>query len=194
MRRTKKPWGHELKALFPIWAFFFLAFGLLRLTQSVVLRGFGVNVTTPSLVLVGSLIVAKAYLVLDWFRFVARYNDKPLITSVMWKTGIYYVGTFVVYFLEQVIEFTFKHHDPALAWERLSRALVTPRFWIIQLWLVLLIFAFTATRETIRVLGKKQFMMLWFGNLAKSFGNHDSVQNLKNSADQESKQRRRNSA
>jgi hypothetical protein len=194
MRKSGKPFGHELKRLFPIWLFFFLAFGLLRLTQSVVLRGLGVNFTTPSLVLVCSLIVAKAYLILDWFRFVARYNDRPLIVSVIWKSGIYYLGTFVVYVLEQLIEFTLKHHNPSLVWERLSRALVTPRFWIIQLWLVLLMFAFTATRETIRALGKSQFMMLWFGSLAKSFGNNQAIENFKDTAHQEREQRRRNSA
>jgi hypothetical protein len=104
MSKSSKPWGHELKQLFPIWLFFFLAFSLLRLTQSVILEEMGINLTTPSLVLMGSLIVAKAFLVLDWFSFVERYQGKPLI------------------------------------------------------------FAFTATRETIRALGKSQFNALWFGS------------------------------
>lgn len=163
MSKSGKPWGHELKQLFPIWLFFFLAFSLLRLTQSVILHELGINFTTPSLVLMGSLVVAKAFLVLDWFRFVGRYNGKPLIAGVMWRTWIYYLGAFLMYCLEQLLESALKHHDPALAWDKLSMALMTPRFWIIQLWLVLLIFAFTATRETVRALGRSQFMVLWFG-------------------------------
>jgi hypothetical protein len=166
VRSFVKRVGHEVRELFPIWLFFFLAFSLLRLTQSVILRGFGFHLTTPSLVLVGSLIVAKAFLILDWFGFVERFNGKPLIFGVLWKTCLYYCGAFIVYCLEQIIEFTIKHHDPILAWQRFSSAAGTARFWLIQLWLLLLLFAFTAARETIRALGESRFMTLWFGRKA----------------------------
>jgi hypothetical protein len=163
MRKSEKPLGHELRQLFPVWLFFFLAFSLLRLTQSVILEEMGINVTTPSLVLVGSLIVAKAFLVLDWFSFVERYRGKPLLFDVLWKTGIYLVGAVVMYVLEQFVESLIKHHDSAVAWGRLSDAVVNPRFCVLFLWLGLLIFAFTAARETIRALGKERFKSLWFG-------------------------------
>jgi hypothetical protein len=166
VRSFFKKVGHEFKELFPIWCFFFLAFSLLRLTQSVILSEFGFHVTTPSLVLLGSLIVAKAFLILDWFSFVERFNGRPLVFGVLWKTFIYYCGAFLIYCLEQFVEFTIRHHSPALAWDRISTAAGTPRFWLVQLWLLLLLFVFTAARETIRALGESRFMALWFGRNA----------------------------
>jgi hypothetical protein len=163
MPRHFKRIGHELRQLLPVWLFFFLAFSLLRLTQSVTLSQFGFHSTTPSLVLLGSLIVAKSFLLLDLFSFVERFNGRPLLYSVVWKTGIYYVGAFVIFCLEQLIELGIKHHSFAFAQTQLSDALSKPRFWVVQLWLVLLLFAYSAARETMRAIGRDHFMSLWFG-------------------------------
>lgn len=162
MPRIFKNAGKELRELFPVWLFFFLAFSLLRLTQSIILREAGFDFTAPSLVLVGSLIIAKVFLILDWFRFVERFKDRPLVFDVLWKTAIYFVGSFVFYCVEQLIEVAIKEHDLSLAWSRLEASFGTPRMWVLQLWLLVLLFAYTAARETILAMGKTQFMKLWF--------------------------------
>ncbi len=163
MSRLFKSAAREVRELFPVWLYFFLAFSLLRLTQSLVLRQYGIQITTPSLVLVGSLIVAKAFLILDLFGFVEKFNGKPLIFGVIWKTGIYYIGAFGIYFIEQLVEFAIKHHEFAAAWTHVTAALGTPRYWVLQIWLALLLLAYTAMRETIRALGKQRILALWFG-------------------------------
>lgn len=162
MPRLFKNAGKELKELLPVWLFFFVAFSLLRLTQSVILREAGFNSSTPSLVLVGSLIVAKVFLVLDWFSFVERFKEKPLVFDVLWKTGIYFVGSFIFYCAEQLIETMIKDHDAGLAWRKLEMSLATPRMWVILVWLLVLLFVYTAARETILAIGKTHMMKLWF--------------------------------
>jgi hypothetical protein len=153
---------HEFRALFPVWLFFFLAFSLLRLTQSVIIRQYGFHSSTPSLVLLGSLIVAKTFFFLERFRFVEIFKEKPLIYDVVWKTVIYFVGAFAIYVLEQLLELTIRHHNMTHAWALISTAIATPRFWIIQLWLLMLLFVFTAARETIDAVGRKRLIALWF--------------------------------
>lgn len=163
MHRLVRSVARELRELAPIWLFFFLAFSLLRLTQTLIIRQYGIHATTPSLVLVGSLIVAKTFMIVELFSFVGRYHEKPLIYDVVWKTGIYYLAALVIYFVEQLIELTIRHHSAAFAWTDVTSAAATPHFWVGQLWFLLLLFAFTAGRETSRAIGKGRVAALWFG-------------------------------
>jgi hypothetical protein len=42
--------------------------------------------------------------------------------------------------------------------------IVWPHFWAIQLWLIVLIFVYCATRELIRAIGRPQVQMMFFGD------------------------------
>lgn len=163
MSRLFKSAGREIKELLPVWLFFFLAFSLLRVTQTVTVQQYGLHFTTPSLVLLGSLIVAKAFLLIDMFSFVERFRGRPLIYDVLWKTSIYFVGSFIIYFLEQLVELGIKHRSLSFGWNQVTTAVSSFRFGIIMIWLFLLLFAYTAIRETAQAFGKQRFMNLWFG-------------------------------
>jgi len=171
MGRALKLIRKEARDLFPVWLFFFLTFSLLRLTQSVALSEQGLKLSTPSLVLVGSLIVAKAFLVMDLFKFMNRYDERPIIYTVLWKSGIYWIGTVAIFFVEQFIEMFIKHHDLIQAQKELLFRAKSPWFILSSIWLALLIFAFCATREISRVLGKKRFVQIWFGSRLKVISN-----------------------
>jgi len=41
--------------------------------------------------------------------------------------------------------------------------MVWPHFWAIQLWLIVLIFVYCATRELVRAIGRQQVQMMFFG-------------------------------
>jgi hypothetical protein len=167
MNRILKVIKDEGISLFPVWLFFFLAFSLLRLTENIRLREQGIHLSTPSLVLVGSLIVAKAFLILNVFRFMNRYEGRPLIYSVLWKTVIYWVGSLVVFYLEQVLEVVLKTHDLAKARELVFTKMDVPQFWISATWLALLLFAFCGTQELARTIGMQRFKQMWFGTSAR---------------------------
>jgi len=163
MNRILKVIKDEAISLFPVWLFFFLAFSLLRLTESVALSEHGFHISTPSLVLVGSLIVAKAFLIMNVFRFMNRYEGRPLIYSVLWKTVVYWVGALIVFYAEQVLEVLLKLHDLTKAREIVFSKMAVPQFWISSTWLALLLFAFCGTREVARTIGKERFKQMWFG-------------------------------
>jgi len=46
----------------------------------------------------------------------------------------------------------------------LWREIVWPHFWAIQLWLVVLIFVYCATRELVRILGRDRVVHIFFGH------------------------------
>jgi hypothetical protein len=171
MERISKAIKHEIAQLIPIWLFFFLAFSLLRLTQAMLLREQGLQLSTPSLVLVGSLIVAKAFLIMDVFRFMNRFDHRPIIYSTLWKSGIYWVGVVVVFYLEQLAELLLNHHTLTQAHQEMISRMGTPRFALAAVWVALLIFGFCATREVSRTIGKKRFIQIWFGPAMKVISN-----------------------
>ena len=163
MRLARNRIARELRALIPVWVFFLLAFSLLRLTSAVLLSEHGLQPERTSLVLIGSIIVAKVFLIAEKLPFTDRMRDRPVMQRSLWKTSIYFVGCLVFQYLD--------------AWIRLSRAgnalkaagagalqeMGTPRFWVIQLWLILLLLAWSSTRELIYSLGRERFTILFFG-------------------------------
>src|SRR5262249_51464154 len=144
--------------------YFFLAFSLIRLTQLLVLREYGIQSETPSLVLLGSLIIAKVFMIMDHLSFVERYRGRPLVYGVLWKTALYFICTFVVSYLERMIEFLRHKHNFAEANQVLIETFQTPRFWMTEIWLLILIFFFCASRDTIRAVGNQRLRELWFGH------------------------------
>ena len=82
----------EVRDIVPPTLFFFVAFGLLLITQSLVLEEHGIGVWHWGGALIGALIVGKVVLVVDHLRFVDRYPHKPLIWNATWKTLIYAVA------------------------------------------------------------------------------------------------------
>jgi hypothetical protein len=171
MGNLRKVIGHEVAQLIPVWLFFFLTFSLLRLTQSVAVSEQGLKLSTPSLVLVGSLIVAKVFLVMDLFKFMNRYDERPIIYGVLWKGAIYWLGAVAFFFIEQFVEALVKHHDWIQAQAEFWLRVRSPWFGLCAIWLAVLIFSFCATRELSRVLGKKRFLQIWFGPPLKVISN-----------------------
>jgi hypothetical protein len=162
----RKVWAFlkkELLEILPVWLFFLSAFALLRLTQTVTLSHFDVHRQTPSVVIIGSLIVAKTVLIADSFRFVELFEKKPLIYSTLWKAAIYWIGASILYFLEGLFELLHSGHAFAGAIRRLTAEFGEPRFLVLELWLAILLFAYCATCELIRSLGTRHFRELFFG-------------------------------
>lgn len=163
MKKLLKAVARELFALLPVWLFFYLAFSLLRMTQMAALADYGVHSTATSLVLLGSLIVAKAFLLLRHRRLMNLFINRPLIYGVLWKTLIYDLGVFVILSIEQFLEFLRPNHSFSAARHDLFHLMASPRFWVMQLWVVLLLFVFSSFQEIIQLVGRDRFLEAWFG-------------------------------
>ncbi|MES2476966.1 MAG: hypothetical protein V4640_14375 [Verrucomicrobiota bacterium] len=153
---------HELRELIPVTLFFFVAFQLLALTESLMLKQYGIHVTTFLAATLMAVIVAKAVALTDHFAFVNRYPEKPLIYNVAWKTVIYFTVSLFVRYLEHVIDAWRKTTTFAEANRRLFEEIVWPHFWAVQLWLLVLLLIYCAFRELVRTLGRESIVAMFF--------------------------------
>jgi hypothetical protein len=151
----------EAVGILPTFFYFFLAFSLLRLTQSVLLKEAGISVVPPSKVLVGSIIVAKALLTVDKLNLFARLQRRPIVVTAGCKMLVYFAVALVFQYGDGIFEF--RHLELSEASRRVAARFSTPRFWIIQTWLLILLFILGATREVVRRMGRKRFRKLFFG-------------------------------
>jgi chromate transport protein ChrA len=153
----------ELLEVIPPAVFFFIAFQLLAFTRALMLKEYGIHVSTFMAATVGALIVAKVVLIVDLLPFVNRFPNKPLMYNVVWKTAIYLVAALLVRYVEHLIPFIREHRDFAVAHRHLLSEVVWPHFWAIQIWLLVLFFFYCALRELIRVIGRERVRQMFFG-------------------------------
>lgn len=154
---------HELFEVIPPAIFFFVAFQVIAFTRALMLKEYGIEVSTFMAATVGALIVAKVVLIVDLLPIVNRFPEKPLIYNVVWKTAIYMIAALLVRYLEHLIPFIRRYGDLALANSHLLEEVVWPHFWAIQIWLLVLFFAYCSIRELVRVLGRERVRQMFLG-------------------------------
>lgn len=144
----------QIVDLAPVFFFFLFSFTLLKLTESTAINQFGLTSYDISRIFIGAFIVAKAFLLLDQGQFMNYYHDRPLVYGVLWKTSFYFIGTLIFRYLEH----TFTHtHEEAI------NIMSAPRFWVIQVWVLVLVIVYCSTRELIQKIGKEKFKTIIFG-------------------------------
>ncbi len=154
---------HEILLVIPPTIFFFITFCLLILTQRLIFREYHIPLAGFANAAIGALIVGKVVLVVDNFKFVNRFPDKPLIYNVVWKTCIYILATMLVRYLEHLAPLLSQYGNLAEAHRHLMEEVVWPHFWLIQMWLIVLFFVYCSLRELIRVIGKREFTAMFLG-------------------------------
>jgi hypothetical protein len=154
---------HEIREVIPPTIFFFIAFHLLTLFRSLMLRQYGIEMSAVAGATVAALVVAKVMLLADLLPFVNRFPEKPLIYNVVWKTLIYVLAALVVHYLEHLVPLWWRTRDLAAANRRLLEEIVWPHFWAIQLGLLVLLFVYCAVRELIRAIGADELKRMFFG-------------------------------
>src|SRR5215471_6801817 len=80
---------HEFHEVLPPTIFFSLTFHIVSLNRRLMLREYGLPLSSMAGATVAALLVAKVVLITDKFPFVNRFPDKPLRDNVVWKTVIY---------------------------------------------------------------------------------------------------------
>lgn len=163
MNGLMKKIKHEIMEIIPPTVFFFVAIGLLILTKRLMLKQYGIEFADFGAAIVGALIIAKVVLIADYFPFINKFPDKPLIYNVVWKTVIYVLAAFVVRLGEHFIPIVIKYGNFQEAATHLLDDVVWPQFWIIYIWLSVLLFVYCSLRELIRAIGKDQVVRLFFG-------------------------------
>jgi hypothetical protein len=155
--------AREFREVLPPAIFFLIGFHTLSLTRSLLLREYGLHATAAAGATVGALLVAKVVLIADSLPVINRFPEKPLIYNVAWKTTIYVLAALVVHYLEHLVPVWWRMGNVATANDQLLGEIVWPHFWVIQLWLVVLLFMYCAMRELVRAIGPHEVKRMFFG-------------------------------
>ena len=159
---------HEIREVIPPTIFFFVAFQTISFTRALMLKQYGISVSTFVAATVAALVVAKVILLLDLLPAINRYPGKPLIYNVAWKTILYALASLLVRYLEHLFDFYRQQGSLLAAHQQLMRDLVWPHFWAVQIWLLVLLFVYCSLRELVRALGRDRVIEMFLG--AKAHG------------------------
>src|SRR5262245_52640677 len=94
---------HELHEVIPPTIFFLISFHIVVIDRRLMLRQYGLPLSSMVSATVAALLVAKVVVVTDAFPFVNRFPAKPLMYNVVWKTAIYVVAALIVHYLEHLV-------------------------------------------------------------------------------------------
>lgn len=156
---------HEILNIIPTAIFFFVAFQLLSISRSLMLREYGIDVSTFMTATIGALIVAKVVMIVDLLPFVNRFPEKPLIYNVLWKTSLYVITALIVRFAEHLWDFYHQTDDLAVAYQRLKDGVVWPHFLVVQIWLAIFLLMYCSFRELARVVGQDSVRQMFFSTV-----------------------------
>ncbi|MDZ4736291.1 MAG: hypothetical protein SGJ07_08065 [Rhodospirillaceae bacterium] len=162
LEKTVRWLGREIREILPPTIFFFIAFALLLVTQSLVLKEHGIDVWDWGRAIVGALIVGKVVLIVDKFHFIDRYPDRPLIWNALWKTLIYNIAATAVHYLEKLLPLIFDGKGLAAANRTLFAATDWEHIVLIHMWLAVLLLAYCCARELVRAVGPDKVRHMFF--------------------------------
>ncbi len=163
MKKIAEKVKHEVRELIPPTVFFLIAFEILAISRTLMLRQYGISLSAVAGVIIGALLVAKAVLIADLLPFLNRFHHKPLIYNILWKTTIYVIASVFIHYLEHLIPMWWRTRNFVAANQRLYDEMVWPHFWLIQLWLLVLLFVYCTFRELVRVIGPHEMAGILFG-------------------------------
>jgi hypothetical protein len=150
---------HEMRELIPAVIYFVITFNIIGFTKVLMLREYGITVSTFVGATLGALLVAKAVLTVGILPFMEPFPKIPILYNALWKTLLYALAAFMIQVLEEIVRSLLKHGGLDPAWDMLWR----PHFWGIQIWLVMVLLVFCTFRELIRVLGPEQAKEIFLG-------------------------------
>ena len=71
---------------------------------------------------------------------------------------------FIVRYVEHFLPFISKADGLISAHSHLMEEVIWPRFWSIQIWLLVLFFAFASLHELVRLIGRDRVLHMFFGS------------------------------
>ena len=157
---------HEFHEVLPPTIFFLIAFHIVIFNRRLMLREYGLPLTSITSATVAALLIAKVVLITDKLAVINRFPAKPLMYNVVWKTVIYAVAALLIHYLEHLVPLWWHTGDLEAANRQLGSEIVWPHFWATQLWLIVLLFVYCALRELIRAIGREKAIEMFFGRRA----------------------------
>jgi hypothetical protein len=162
MRRAFDWWIAQVRHALPPTIFFFVGFNLILLTKRLILAEYGVEFSGFLTATLAALLVGKAVLVTDNLSFMRRFDGAPLIQPIMFKSAIYWLCVLIVRLAERLVHFLAAGGVIADFPTHLVETFSWPRFLSIQIWLMVLFFAYVTIHELNMLIGDGELYRLFF--------------------------------
>ena len=146
---------HEFLGMLPPVIYFAVAFNLVQLTTTIVLRESELDPLKHSTAIVLALIVGKVVLVVDKLAFVRRFDQWPLIYPIVFKAIIYSMAVFAFRLLEEWLVGLISTGSFADAGRHASEEIVWRYMAVAQIWIFVLFVVYFTFAELVGVLGLK---------------------------------------
>jgi hypothetical protein len=162
LRRVFDWWLAQVKHVLPPTIFFFVGFNLILWTKDLILREHNIEFSGFVVATLAALLVGKAVLVTDNLPLMRRFDGRPLIQPILFKTAIYWWCILVVRLAEELIYFLVGggaiSEFPTFLIEHFS----WPRFLSIQIWLMVLFLVYVTAHELNTLFGDGELRRLFF--------------------------------
>ena len=163
-------WLAQVRHTLPAVIFFFIGFNLILWTQQMVLRQYGIPFSGFLAATVAALLVGKAVLVTDHLPFMRRFEGAPLAQPILFKSLIYWAVTFVVRIVDGYVHFLGDGGASADFFPYLIDKFSWPRFFLVQVWLMVLFMIYVTIHELNTLFGDGELarvFLRWRSSQAK---------------------------
>jgi hypothetical protein len=165
MSKTTDLIKKEFYEMIPPTLFFFVALHIVALIRSLMVKATGIPLSTTASVAIAALVLGKSVLLADMLPMINRFPQRPLIYNVAWKTLIYMIVAGLIHYAEHLVDFVRETGGLVSGNEKLLAEMSWPRFWAIQILLLVLIVMYCTIDELARAIGKQKFVRMFFGPL-----------------------------
>lgn len=166
MNRVLVGFAHEVRAVIPPTAFFFVGFNLILFTKRLFLADYLIQYAGFLVATTGALIVGKVVLVADAMPFLRRFDHRPLIYPIIFKTMAYTLLVFAARLVEALVHYLVQ--GGVIGHGRFVADLIGRFSWAnftaIQLWIFVLFLIYVAVNEVNQRLGKGRLAGLLFSD------------------------------
>jgi hypothetical protein len=160
LRRAFGWWLAQVRHMLPPTIFFFVGFNLILWTKHLILREHDIDFSGFVVATLAALLVGKAVLITDNLSLMHRFDGRPLIQPILFKTAIYWACILVVRLAEELIYFFAGGGSlgdyPSFLVARFS----WPRFLSIQIWLMVLFLLYVTIHEVNTLFGDGELYRL----------------------------------
>ncbi|MEM7497224.1 MAG: hypothetical protein AAF371_04435 [Pseudomonadota bacterium] len=153
--------------MLPPTVFFVISFNVIVLTVEMVERGGVASASAHLAATLAGMVCGKAVLVADRLPFFNRYPEHPLIWNTAWKAGLYVLVTFLFRLLKKLLSAAAGEYGFAAGIEAEAAHFGWARFFAIQLWLVILFFAYAGFGELVNEIGRERVLSMFFGQVER---------------------------
>ena len=160
--RAFRWWLAQVSHMLPAVTFFFIGFNLVLWTKQMILDQHGIPFSGFMTATLAALLVGKAVLVTDHLPFMRRFEGAPLIQPILFKTAIYWVVVFIVRIAEGFVHFVLDGGSPGGFLPHLGEIFSWPRFFLVQVWLMVLFLIYVTIHELNMFFGYGELPRLFF--------------------------------